>query len=194
MKNNDELKQTIISKCDALKKELLSKIEPEEKTKLEAGKWYKSTAENCKRLWFMQDIIDKFTQISYGFNLYGEWHNLDTRNSSVNELTEATQSEVETALINEAKKRGLVKGVKVSLDNFYHGTDNPIIENNNYEYIDNCLTIQNKEGFNVGLYKLGKWATIITEKTSEEWAKEYHDSVTNLPLFLSINNLKIVKQ
>jgi len=203
MKNNDELKQTIISKCDALKKELLSKIEPE----FELNRWYDSERNNA----FFIKSVDKEHAFGYGF-LNGKW--VDSTNINLWYIKNLlTPSEVETALINEAIKRGFVEGAMFKcLEQgvirhyrpYYKTQWNKGIELS-LRYLEDgdCLFCygglwngDSEVCSNPSIYRAGKWATIIPqEKTSEEWANIYgYTQGISLLAFLRDNNLKIVKQ
>ena len=94
---------------DALKEKGL--IEEE----FEAGKWYKHCSGG---FWFIQKSIENGQHIVYGFDADMEWiEEWEVfLNSSV--LTKATDSEVSTALITEAKKRGFKEGVRVEGYNY----------------------------------------------------------------------------
>jgi L-amino acid N-acyltransferase YncA len=72
---------------------------------LEVGKWYK-TKKHERFLMFLKKDAD-FS--NYGFDIMGEWSN-QLGMASRDSLTPATDKEVSTALIAEAKKRGYKSG------------------------------------------------------------------------------------
>ena len=144
------------------------------KTELEVGKWYKMKGNTHFLCNFNGNIGNNGN--SYGFNLNGEWmdnsmcfHNSDT-------YVEATPEEVESALINEAKKRGFVEGVEfICLISGKKGkTECPgFLYEGAYGKNSNSLETSFAEtSINGVLYKDGKWATILPqEKTVVPMAK-----------------------
>ena len=142
------------------------------KTELEVGKWYKMKGDIHFLCNFNGNIGNNGN--SYGFNRTGKWmdnsmcfHNSDT-------YVEATPEEVESALINEAKKRGFKLGVKVVglyNDGSPHQITDFIINKDDFTYktLDNAL-VCNKLGFRI--FAKGKWAEILSqEKTVVPIAK-----------------------
>jgi len=94
---------------------------------------------------------------SYGINHAGEWSNILHSYKSYNYI-QATDKEVEEMLINEAKKRGFVEGVK------YISAWNDVVceysKNLIYDSVKNCLSGYNG---NNCIFQNGKWATIIEQ-------------------------------
>ena len=133
------------------------------KTELEVGKWYKMKGETHFLCNFNGNIGNNGN--SNGFNLRGEWmdnsmcfHNSDT-------YVEATPEEVESALINEAKKRGYKGGIKLSpLESCSNAIDTEKEDVYSYipkvsHYIGNRLQLNG-----TGIYQDGKWAQILPQK------------------------------
>ena len=82
-------------------------IEPE----LEIGKWYKRSLGTLICYNGNTDLMS-----GYGFNMNGDWTNGNFPfGDEWCEWTEATDKEVETALIKEAKKRGFKEGASVTI-------------------------------------------------------------------------------
>jgi len=145
-------------------KELIKSWFPDAfKKELEAGKWAKSKNTNC--LVFITEFA------KYGFNGYGfdnENKFCDLKNddwtSNLSLWRLATEQEVKTALINEAKKRGLIDGNYIKSTNGYLG----LVNDGNWIYSQNanCLYYA---GFI--LFNNGKWAEIIETITKEEAEK-----------------------
>lgn len=136
-----------------------TKIEKEfpklfKETELVVGKWYKKTAMGSKYL-----MVWNGGDITYGFfdGRYGS----DWGFCAIAGATPATDKEVETALINEAKKRGFKEGVR--FDNAY--------ETRLYEKgsgLVNKIAFHKWRGLSSGnqwVFFEGKWATIIEQKT-----------------------------
>jgi len=143
--NQDELKRWF---PDAFKKEL------------EIGKCAKSKERsNCLV------FITEFTK--YGFNGYGFDNENKFCNLKNDEWTSvlslwrlATEQEVKTSLINEAKKRGLIDGNYIKSTNGERG----LVNDGNWIYDENVNKLY-YAGFI--LFDNGKWATIIETITKE---------------------------
>lgn len=128
-------------------------LKPSEKepVKIEVGKWYKLTSGGLN---FKGETHD------YGFNSSGTWcYDNYWFNQNFGWLP-ATHSEVESALIAEAKRRGLVEGVRfISPDGEDHGyTLTSTTSGLGYTFQDNILCY--------GVYRIfndGKWATMIEQ-------------------------------
>lgn len=138
--------------------------------------WYKST--DSEDLFFLDKNKDT---PNYGFYkgeewIYGlNWFKNFNRNYfyKKGEWIEATQEEVKQVLITEAKRRGLVEGVKIKskwctggVSEGYLGCDY------HYNESHNELTIQGA----YTLFKDGEWATVI-EETLEQRVVKYAESV-----------------
>jgi hypothetical protein len=160
-------KEQIIELKTTLHKErvdyLLNEYFPDAfKTELEVGKWYKD--KQSKLLYFTLEIKDENNINAYGFDCHGiytiatklyEW-------GTTQYFTEATDKEVETALINEAKKRGLKEGIHFSspINKFNYKTDNNVYT---YQTESNRLFLSDYSIFDSGI-----WATIIPTMTKAE--------------------------
>ena len=166
-----------LSKMFPSKETLTQKIEqwfPEcLKQKLEVGKWYKS--EYYEYIIFNLKEINNNICFGYGAN-GSKWYD-DTSFMPVKSAILATTKEVESMLIKEAEKRGLIEGVKINkLDNYYYGVLNTmIIGKPKLELDGDILVTQSTNGYNTALMKDGKWATIVEtpkEMTLEEIEKQ----------------------
>ena len=186
-------KELINEKVEQLRKELLDMVEP----KFEVGKWYIE-----KQVEYGGKCLFYFTtnKNGYGFTRSGNWTNEFSRDDNES-FTPATPSEVQAALEAEAFKRGFVKGVMVkplpSCDG--NNADNiGDINCNEFIYRDGLnelVTALSNNRYNSVIFKDGVWVTIIPqEKTSEEWADEYHTQGLHLNNWLNKNNLKITKK
>lgn len=130
-----------------------------ENDKLEVGKWYN---------WINKELLFFITKIEndqiyyYGFDngvFENDWIHID------NYFELATPQEVETALINEAKKRGFKFGV--TFNNAY----NSECHNKNSGVVDSKISFldYSKDGFqglhtnNQWIFYNGVWAEIIDE-------------------------------
>lgn len=135
------------------------------KEELEVEKWYK---DNYDRLIYITKIIDEENCRAYGFGCRGSYFE-DKENSSYWEIngyeTGATNEEVETALINEAVKRGFKEGVYFDSPN--KTTKDYVSEKLNYNSSHNSLYTDGIAVFNRGI-----WATIIPTITKEEAEKK----------------------
>lgn len=142
------------------------------KNALEVGKWYKSTKHQKVLLYYTGKEYE-----NYGFSPMGEW-TTRVRMKEADIYTEATPEEVETALINEAKKRGYKEGTVI----------NGISENDikalrcvladKMEYYGNVLhgltpeEHWDRNNSNPSIFKNGKWAEIVSPPEPEiDWSK-----------------------
>lgn len=144
---------------------------------LETGKWYLRTFMGDTGLFNFSGRYDgNNNPLGYGVNIHGDWKDLDDNGWLYDEIRLATAEEVETALINEAKKRGFEDGVKFkSLDGYDYHT---IGEMDNWcDTEENFLRVESikSEWFNYGgmgcsnpaIFLNGKWAEIIEETEIE---------------------------
>lgn len=151
-------------------KERIEKEFPELfENKLEVGKWYKG---DLGHLYFLDKIVKcpYNPHLSYGFDLCGEWSEntaISLNHPQGSKYTEATDKEVEEALINEAKKRGYKNGNHACLT-VYVTCKN--IKENAFFYYNGSLWEGNSEGNNC-IFRDGKWAEII-EAPEKELTKE----------------------
>lgn len=161
IKPNDVEVYTIISK---------TKLERFKKDKgllptLEVGKWYKA---RNGTIFFLKEFsnTDKSFTV-YGFDYEGEW--MDSLMGFIGidiDSVEATNQEVETALIAEAKKRGFKEGVKVkcaykgSVVTLKYDTPSFYIYSNGDTHLHQSATF----GKSCFYFCNGKWATIIEDK------------------------------
>lgn len=131
------------------------------KPELEVEKWYKYPIFSEKFIFHFNGNIDTF---QYGFDAIGDFSiSLAIRNEEINQYFEITPQEVENALINEAKKRGLnVYGAYIESTQGICGN----ITGGSYVYSSNKLYYS---GFVI--FDNGQWAEIIETITKEEAEK-----------------------
>ena len=107
-------------------------------------------------------------KLKYGINIFSQWFELyDFYAYKPKYERQATKKEIETGLIEMAKKMGFKEGVKYKLP-LSNLTQTAIDNRITFSY--NCLYIS---GWTI--FQKGKWATIITdskEMTIEEIQKE----------------------
>lgn len=138
----------------------LGESEKIEKPTLEVGKWY--TFKNNPSNWWLGCISDK-NLTYYGFN-EGRWFNQNKYgliNTNADDYKLATPQEVETALINEAKKRGFKYNVEFKPINCLN-TIKKSAEYFGYDETSNKLLFNN-----YCIFDNGKWAEIIDEKPTD---------------------------
>ena len=125
----------------------------EELPKLEVGKWYKFDLS----LMFVKNKPTNNNVIGYGFDGTGLWTDkYHYWESYKDNYRPATDKEVQTALIEEAKKIGFKEGVTANcFNNFKSQSDIGF----KFISIDNGLLFQNQ-----CIFLNGKWATIIKQK------------------------------
>lgn len=138
------------------------------KKELELNKWYKGTFCRDKNPLVYFDSLDGNGNIkSYGFNPEDKWVDYRKMDSHYGELsridhwTEATPQEVESALREEAKKRGFKKGITHNVTN---GDSNIISSDERFAFVEK----HNKLLFNNwAIFENGQWASILPEETKE---------------------------
>ena len=145
-----------------------------EEPKLEVGKWYiiKRIEYDSKYVPALIYLKDKSIS-NYGFNHAGDWTvsygDTGSWDNTEDIYTPATDKEISEALIKEAKKRGLKKGIKINQEPAYGCGNIHTIPANNFYY--NCDT-QNLSIGGIGIYNKGKWAEIIEESVPTIWGNE----------------------
>jgi hypothetical protein len=123
------------------------------KNELEVGKWYKSEKTG---LWFIEEIINKEREKSFGIGKLGNFFSSRERYQS-GDYIPATPQEVETALKNEAVKRGFVYGIK------YESPQSKIPNTCNGRFrFDSEINVFYSNG--VAVFMDGVWAEIITQE------------------------------
>jgi len=135
--------------------------------KLEVGKWYKQNPMFGKLIFCFQGSFGNPTENVYGFDSEGIFKTkLGIHKEEINKYVLATPQVVETALIQEAKKRGYKNGVVVN--SFIHNKELEIKEDYKIEYLSDG---HDKLHFGVNgtccvvVYQKGKWAEIIETPT-----------------------------
>lgn len=158
MKQSDKIKELqkenkLLRENIELRKELIydEDLSEPEKPKLEVGKWYKTKDwgnTNFGALIFITEFKES-TVSGYGFNAIG-WNNQSDLWSKKNLTIPATDKEVETALIKEAKKRGFKYC-------------NWRFEYNELHATNGCVA-GGWIGLGFSIFDDGKWAEIIKDK------------------------------
>lgn len=130
------------------------------KDELEVGKWYKETTSN--RMVCIREVSSIIN--GYGFGCEGWVSNEKMKYGLCTDWTPATDKEVETALIKEAKKRGFKEGV--SFDCVRTNKKNCTLGSEEWEFeplsVENSLSSVSSQW----IYEAGKWATIIETITT----------------------------
>lgn len=160
--------------------EKLTKWFPEAfQSELEVGKWYKRKAEL---------LVWNDGKETYGFNSSGMYKDYMLCSNISNPIS-ATDKEVETALIAEAKRIGFKDGAKIRhiLYDMSFSESLLIINNFNltYDPNDNSLDYKAEDGQIFRLFKDGKWAEIISEPievTLEQIAEKFNVNVEQLKI------------
>jgi hypothetical protein len=177
MKLSTELLKEIYNAVDENLKAKIQIEVPEIKTSLEANRWI-TTDLYMNEKWLVYVNPDGSY---YGFDTNGNWFTV--KKTSYNPLTDfnnryATPEEVETALINEAKRRGFTFGkyFKELQDKENGG----LIEKSGrcgkwFDFKNNKLFV-----IGYGRWKIfdnGNWATIINEPTQKELLQKQVDEL-----------------
>lgn len=150
--------------------------EPRRKDSLQVGKWYNyawaSDPDEILGIFFVEKIDDYKVWVTYGISFLDGWLNRDWY-SSAHKWTEATPEQVETALIEEANKRGFINGVYIKSP-WLNGVKSALTIGSNYSYYNNELTVSGGIG-RYTIFKDGIWATVI-EQPIDKFAelKEAH--------------------
>ena len=156
-----EIKETFeITKETIVKYKMKDEFPEVFEVKLEVGKWYKRP--HGKALFFI--VGDpKITPFEvYGFDMEGNWMNLEKARTFPDYEIEATEQEVFEALKNEAVRRGFVEGVSCQWE------CGGVIKIKELRFEDNKLWCNDD---NIIMDEKGKWATIIQTITKEEAEK-----------------------
>ena len=143
------------------------------KDELEVGKWHLDGNKDDKFLICLTRLEGNL-YYGYGFDSDGKWvdDDGDFWGNAYNDISRpATDKEVETALIKEAKKRGFKEGITVkgcdgrigkrTAEHYLYFKEDNNIQSCEWDGLDNCLIFDN-----------GKWATIIETITKEQAEKE----------------------
>ena len=140
--------------------------------KLKPNNWYKTTDnENC--LLFATEIINSNNANGYGFGRNGNWieqtfnYEIGLRDTRL-----ATPQEVETALIQEAKKRGFGKKGVTFTDIFGEELTSDIDGFDFWNLRQRNIMVSEENKFNISvcknkgvIFSNGTWATIIETPT-----------------------------
>ena len=162
MENYTITKEQILelAKSSIVIKEKLNEMFPKAfKEEMEVGTWYKGTTDNNFLICYQGNGSDN----------YGFWQDQTYRNNIsfgdywVDECREATAEEIESALINKAKKKGYKKGVKSKC----LISDRDAILSSVPYYSGDRILAHTKDLVSefMILFKDGKWAEIIPEET-----------------------------
>lgn len=151
--------------CSEWKQKLEKEFPEVFESKIEVGKWYKVRG-GCL---FYLSSFDSGKNKGYGFDSSGDWN--DNRGTAYyfgyksDIIREAKGKEVEEALVSEAKKRYNV-GDKLSkiYDDSSRG-DRIFSHELTSDHWRNCLWIDNDHGYSSCIFKDGKWAEIIDDKS-----------------------------
>ena len=166
----EQILETIRTGTDVTERYFKEIIPEAFKTKLDTGKWYKSSS----------DIEFLVCYQSNGCDNYGFWKDQPYKDNLVfgdcwyNMSRLATDEEVSAALINEAKKRGFIDGVTILRGDWYSGFTTPKATIKRGYYSTNGFEFRNDTLFLDGyvLFKKGNWAEILPqEKTVVPIAK-----------------------
>jgi len=184
MKLSTELLKEIYNSVDENLKAKIENEVPEIKPKLEVGKWYKwNDSENNTNVLINITNIDRREICAYGFVnnefkhnciFYSQKYNIE----AIENLTLANSEQVETALINEAKRRGFTfrKYFKELQDEENGGLfDKSGKCGKFFEFKNNKLFV-----LGYGKWKIfdsGTWATIINEPTQKELLQKQVDEL-----------------
>lgn len=161
------------SACDTWKSKIKNEFPDAFKNELEVGKWYEDP--RSELLMFVEEInapmpSDTNSIKSYGFSKTKEWLDSDLRGYYyfTQDLVLSDPKKVESALIEEAKKRGFKKGITIERSgiNGWKETDYEPFSGA-FRFIPNLNILECDNG-NGYIFKNGIWATLIKEKLTIE--------------------------
>jgi len=151
------------------------------KDELEVGKWHLDGYKDDKFLICLTRLEGNL-YYGYGFDSDGKWvdDNGDFWGNAYNDITRpATDKEVETALIKEAKKRGFKEGVKFKGLRFNREStfeEWSLSSDREYKKYSSHINGLNFRDSTHGVFELlfinGKWADIIIETITKEQAEK----------------------
>ncbi|MVW92412.1 hypothetical protein FCL53_10590 [Elizabethkingia meningoseptica] len=174
------------------------------KQKCEVGKWYWASEKAKREKTFL--FFNNGENITYGFGWGGNWTN--DLNHGWSEITgiEATEDELQCALENEAKTRGIVLGAVVNTENIAGNGDykyrNKIIKHGGFidygKWNDLRIRHGSESGYALVVFKDGEWARVINESEPINCSKlpnpsiEISKSDIAKLMNVEVSNLKIV--
>lgn len=157
--NNETLK-----KIEALEAEIKKLKDEVNNPQFEVGKWYKNK-EEPKFLFYLESIKGG-SYYGRGFGCSGMWHNSNNCSWGIKGCVQATDKEVEDALMAEAKRRGFKEGVKwKSL--FFKGEITDYNDNGRSSHDNEFKYTAHKNTLSLGygvIYKNGVWAEIVKDE------------------------------
>ena len=156
----------------------------EEKTKYEVGKWNWTKVGSL----FFVEKIDKDKCFGYGLNYNNKWVN-----SVVCDLKHikriATDAEVTEMLTKEAIKRGLAEGASADLRNIdVLFRENYSFKTSNYRASSSYFSLDD-----VFIMQNGIWATVIEERSLEEWINECMKSRLSMETFIKSTKTELIE-
>lgn len=178
------MKKYEITKETILKYQMKDEFPEVFKKELVVGKWYfveRTRFCDPKKALILYDEKDSLCCFDHS-GKYTDYYGNPKNDGYI--ITEAAMQEVETAFINEAKKRGFEKGILVNrtqsmLNDFdSRSSYNDVVIENNEFYFDkeyNSLTIDGRV-----IFINGKWATIIETITIQEAEKLLNKKIVGL--------------
>lgn len=167
-----------IKKLEDAKEAIQQQIDKLKEPKFETGKWYLSNCGNQNALIYCESITSIGEAIGYGINYGGDWSTGIHGYPESSQL--ATNSEVQAALIKEAKKRGFKQGVTFSgtnIDKEYYSSEVAVYGNIKWAHKGEWLAIGKGDNEWI-IFKDGKWATIVENKlTINGYVMETEDNM-----------------
>lgn len=139
------------------------------KTELETGKWYITDGNKCGQdgKTLIANFSGKEEEANYGITFSGIWgKDLTLYHNDLGRSTRlATPEEVETALINEAKKKGYAGKNIVMIEGALSGKASSEVMGNDFEFYSDLNKLQAiSKGCDYTIFKDGKWAEILTQE------------------------------
>ena len=157
----EQILETIRTGTDVTERYFKEIIPEAFKKELEIGKWYKRPHNSA--LFYVTEIlnIDSNHCKVFGFDNVGKWMPENAKTFPDNDF-EATPEQIESALINEAKKRGFIDGVKFK--DARYGKNSYKVSNENIFRLYNNETLCIEDDGNVTVFYKGNWAQILPQE------------------------------
>lgn len=147
----DFIKEAEDAACPEWKIKIRNLIPEAFENRLEIGEWY----------YYKENILFCYTGDYKGYGITDKWKDLIHVIGDFN-WRRATEEEVEKALIKEAEKRGLVKGVKFKGVLF---NEERMINGYSYDIKDNALYSELRGCGGDALFRNGDWVEPIENST-----------------------------
>ena len=169
---------------DEILAEVKTRLMKEIKQEIVNGVWYKSASSTKHSVCF----TDVNNRVGYGISILG----FETDKWGMSNLTTMSYDEIKDMLVKHANSLGIKEGAVIDKKFLpkLNSYDLFTIKSVKFEYNkhEDLLFIDDNT-----VYEKGIWATVVKEKTSEEWVNTYTYR-NSLKDFMLINNLEFIQR